>query len=258
MSLIQSSANKLQGMFRKQAQSSADDAAKLAKGAADDVAKALKGQADNLGKEAAERTAKKASVLGKDALMINGKVRNDLQVVKLRQGVLDEAKKLAELAEQGADDVFFKAGQDTYVASGAGVLKQKKLWNILDVDPNSVKVELDGKAAEILHLDNQANDAKEAMQWAVQYAGMQTVLAPTGMATYVAASAIADPKVQWAVIGGTAAASSTALLSGAAWLGPRRQMDLTSLAKLGEVVQEATVKKGVLSGDAINRILGKF
>lgn len=206
------------------------------------------------GNATAKETVAKAAAFAQDALMINGKVRNDLHVVKLAQGVLEDAKKVASLPAQGADDIFFRANEETFVASGRGLLKQRKLWNVLDVDPKQVEVTLHGKPAEVIHVDNQANDVKEGVQWALQYGTVQATAMATMASLSVAPVVTHSAAATAATVGATAIGTAASIASGGAFMGPRRALDLRAVDALGEVVQKGTLKNSKM-GETLAAVL---
>jgi hypothetical protein len=86
-------------------------------------------------------------------LIINGRVTQAHDIVRLQRG--QEQAALAAAKANGADDVFFKLGDDTYVASAASMnLRGTKAGQ---------NVYLDGKKATITAVDNQMNGLGEGL-----------------------------------------------------------------------------------------------
>lgn len=80
-------------------------------------------------------------------LIINGRVTQAHDIVRLKHG--QEQAAIAAAKANGCDDVFFKLGEDTYVASAASMaLGGTKVGSA---------VYLDGKKGQVVAIDNQLN-----------------------------------------------------------------------------------------------------
>ena len=86
-------------------------------------------------------------------LTVQGRALPVRQVAAIRPG--DEAASLRALQKNGADDVVFKVGADTYVASGRGLA-------LKHVRPND-EVSLDGRKGRVLSVDQELNSFKEGI-----------------------------------------------------------------------------------------------
>ena len=86
-------------------------------------------------------------------LNVNNQTLNAQSVLKIRQGQELAARETAK--KDGADNVFFKVGNDTYVASGKG-------FNLKDVQPGA-KFEFNGKQAQVVSIDSEVNSAKDGL-----------------------------------------------------------------------------------------------
>jgi hypothetical protein len=182
------------------------------------------------------------------SLKINGKEYNDIQLVKLQKGKTDEAIQSLNSAKQGADDVVFKVGDDVFVASGRDLFPGKPADSKPSKGGKGITVELDGKQAEVLAWDNQANNGKECAKWA-----SLEMIVPAGALT-IAAVAIPKFKPIWGLIAG--AATWLASIPGAYLYGDSRKMNLDGQAALGTVLQKNTQSKGGL-GEAIQHLFGR-
>ena len=145
--------------------------------------------------------------------------------------------------------MVFKIGDDVFVASGRDMFPDKKMGAAAVMGGEGVTVELDGKKAEVVAWDNQANNGKECAKWAGKHLWM---LAP--MVWAVAASFFPKLKLLTTVaLGVGAVGASTA---GAAAYGASRKIEVDELAEMGTVVQKNTQSKGGW-GDAIGKLFGK-
>lgn len=171
---------------------------------------------------------------------LNGQVHNDVQILKLKKGQEEAAKKAAAASNNGTDDVFFKVGEDTFVASGRDLLKHKGLYFFNQVDDRGVTVEYDGQKREITNLQNQANTPKEGMLWGLQIPGMMAALP-----LLPAARALLGRQWTTALKFGAPAAAALGALAAGGWLyGKHRKVGFGDLNKSGEVVQKATFNPG--------------
>ncbi len=86
-------------------------------------------------------------------LIINGRVTQPHDVLRLKRG--QEQAAIAAARSNGADDVFFKLGDDTFVASAASMkLTGTKAGGV---------VYLDGKKGQVVAVDNQLNSLSEGL-----------------------------------------------------------------------------------------------
>jgi hypothetical protein len=169
-------------------------------------------------------------------IKINGQDHNDLQIVKLKQDKVKDALANLNSAEQGADDVMFKVGSDTFVATGRNLFPGKLAAAEPSTDTTDISVTYQGKAAKVLAWDNQANNGKECLKWGSGI-GILAAVAPLGIGAALGTGITLPLIAIGAVLGGA--------ICGAAYLyGAHRKMDPKLLAQYGTVEQENTQSKG--------------
>jgi hypothetical protein len=184
------------------------------------------------------------------SLKINGQEFNDVQLVKLKKDKADEAIARLNSGAQGADDVVFKVGDDTFVASGRDLFAGKPIAGKPFMGGEGVSVELDGKQAEVLAWDNQANNGKECAKWSLQ----QFALAPVAVPAFLITILKLKVNPLW-----TAAASVVgvgAAVVGGYFYGASRKIDVTAHAEMGTVMQKNTQAQGGW-GEAFKRVTDK-
>lgn len=168
-------------------------------------------------------------------IVINGKSAPDVQILKLDKGEKDAAFKAASSGTNGTDDVFFEVGEDTYVASGRGLLEHYGPYILNLLDKDAITVEYNGKEREVVDAQNQANTTIEGSRWAMQMPGL--VIGAMGI-LYVSGRAF---KAGAIFLGGLAA-----LGIGGGIFGPRRPLGLEELNRHGTVVDEHEMSDGGL------------
>ena len=168
-------------------------------------------------------------------LKINGQQFSDVQLVKLQGGKADEAIAKLNTGKQGADDVVFKVGDDVFVASGRDLFPGKAIAGKPFMGGDGVTVELDGKKAEVLAWDNQANNGKECAKWSITNGALAPIVG------FEVARRFKLPML-WSVAAGAAAYAAT--MAGAFLYGKHRKIDVSELQTLGTVVQKNTQAEG--------------
>lgn len=182
------------------------------------------------------------------SIKINGQDYNDVQLVKLKQGQTDAAIGKLNSAAQGADDVVFKVGDDVFVASGRGLFNGEKMSGKPFMGGEGITVELDGKKAEVLAWDNQANNGVECAKWA------RNNLYGLPIVSVILGDVIGKVSIKWAALAGVVAWGASA--AGAYVYGTSRKMNVDELATMGTVMQQNTQSKGGW-GDAIKNLFSK-
>ena len=181
-------------------------------------------------------------------IKINGQDRPDVQIVKLQQGKVKEAIENLNSADQGADDVVFQVGGDSFVATGRDLFAGKPTAGKPFTDVTGIDVAYQGKKGKVLAWDNQANNGQECMKWAGGM-GLLAAVAPIGISTALGAG-ITIPAVGIGLLLGGA-------VWGAAYLyGAHRKFDPSLTAQYGAVQQENTQSKGGW-GEAVGKLFGR-
>ena len=183
-------------------------------------------------------------------LKINGQEFNDVQLVKLQKGKTDAAIAKLNSGAQGADDVVFKIGDDTFVASGRDLFDGKRIAGKPFIGGEGISVELDGKQAEVLAWDNQANNGKECAKWSLQQFALLPAVVPAVL------KGILKLRVNplWAV--GAGVVGLVGLITGGYAYGASRKINVEAQGEMGTIVQKNTQAAGGWS-EAFKRWFGK-
>lgn len=175
-------------------------------------------------------------------LVINGKRCNDVQIVKLRPGTQEQAKKAAMEAGEAADDIFFKVGNDTFVASGRALLKNpNQAFTYEDPFLDKLNIQYNGQNVQIVDGENQANTPKEGALWGGMVGGPVAAIVAGFTAATVAPRFGIPPKLAMGIAAGV---TEVGAVIGGAIYGSSRKQRLEDIAKLGTVVQKSTESKG--------------
>lgn len=161
---------------------------------------------------------------------IDNKTLNASTVVKLRHGQEIAAREAAK--KNGADDVFFTLGRDSYVASGRGL-------NLKGVAAGT-KIRYNGQEGTVTAVDNQVNSAKEGALKVVTPVAV-AVGGATGGGAFVggalgglASAGAAGAAVGAVVVGAYALAAGAVAVGGGAAYGAFRKADSERLKAFGE------------------------